>query len=147
MLKNDQTPNGSCDQFFKDFMSHQFPLCYQRLSNKSREHFLKWTLDTIYKRHKEAAEFAQLTTKEIDLMFKKGDAHVTKLFWVHFYRSSSCGDVRKFGYYSVQSHQGNRATVLITLRFPNGQEQSKTIEMFKEGGGWRVGYAESKWPL
>jgi hypothetical protein len=147
MAADKTPPDIACNNFYKTFMANRFGDCFNMFSKHTQKAALEWTLKDIYARHPEAAKEAQLTTKEIQIMFKRSDPSLLKSFWKHFYQNSGTLEIFRYGYFSLQEKTGNAAIVGVKLVYPNGQQANIKLKMFKEGGQWRFGYLESGLPL
>jgi hypothetical protein len=137
------TPDVTANTFFKIFMANQFNDCFEMFSKHSQGVFLDWTLKFIYAQHPEAAKSADLTTKEVRILFQRNDTSLMKSFWKQFYFCSGALEIYRFGYFSLASMSGNEALVNINLQYPDGRSGSLQVKMLKEGKHWRFGYMES----
>lgn len=146
MVKAEPGPEVVANQFYKDFMANKFSDCFDRFTKFSQEKVLDWTLNDIYARHKEAAEAAKLTKKEIRIMFKRNDPSLLKSFWKYFYQRSGTLEIFRYGYFSLLDNDGKKATVQVKLVYPNGQQALVKMQLFKQGS-WKLGYFESNLPF
>ncbi len=133
--------------FFNALMDNAFDMAWKQFSKKSQTLFLEWTLKDLFERHKEACEFAELTTKEVNLLLEMNDFNTTKHFWKKFYFSCNVFEIFRFGTFNQGAIQGSEATVLIDLLFPDGRTAQIPFKMVNESGGWKVGYVESGFPF
>ncbi len=142
-------PNEIANHFFRSLMHNQCHLCWGLFSKKSQAVFLKWTIDDIYSRHRDAAEFAKLGPSEVKLLFENNDASLMKTFWKRFFFNSNANEFFRYGYYNLQEEKSNakRAVIEILCQYADGQTSTTEMLLFFERGGWKLGYVESKLPF
>jgi len=140
-------PEQAAKQFFYAMMQNQCQVAWRTFSGKSQDHFLKWTLDYLYRKHQQAAEFAQIGVKEVRILFENNDSSLMKSFWRRFYHYSNAGELFRFGYFSAKSVQGNKATVEVLMKFPDGRTKTQELPMVLEKNTWRIAYVEGELPF
>lgn len=145
MSKN-ATPDQALSGFFRFLMDNQFDQAWATFSKKSQETFLDWTLKDLTERHPDAVAYAELTSKEIRLLFEMNDFNVTKHFWKKFYYSCNVFEIFRFGQFLPATAAGSEATVKIALTFPDGRAAEIPFKVVNEGG-WKAAYVESGFPF
>ncbi len=133
--------------FFQSLMHNQCHVCWGLFSKSTQSAFLKWTIDDIYSRHRNAAEFAKLGPAEVKLLFENNDASLMKTFWKRFFFNSNANEFFRFGYYTVKESDGRRAVVEIRCQYDDGRSRATDVLLFQERGGWKLGYVESNLPF
>lgn len=128
-------------------MESQCHVSWDMFSNASQKQFANWSLQEIERRNSEAVKFAQLSIKEIKLMFEQNDSILLKFFWRRFFFASGANEIFRLGYFSTDSVKGKKAVVRVTLKYPNGQVQEIGLPMVDERGGWRLAYVENNLPF
>lgn len=133
--------------FFHLLMQNQCNQCWKIFSKKSQDVFLKWTLKDIYSKNKQAAEYAQLGTSEVRLLFENNDSSLMKSFWRRFFFVSGSNEFFRFGYFNTAKTEGGKAVVEILCKFPDGRIKKSQILMIQKGKEWKFGYIESGLPF
>lgn len=146
-MSNNEEPNRAARFFFHSLMQNQCHVSWKLFTKKSQDVFLKWTIEDVYDKNRKAAEFAQLGLTEIRLMFENNDTGLMKSFWKRFFFASNSGTLYRFGYFNLAKEEGNRAVVEVLMKFPDGRTATTPLMMFKEKGGWKLGYVESGLPF
>ena len=142
------SPDQVIRYFFSSLGQWQFPTCWRLFSTYSQQHFMKWTLDEVYKRHQKAASSVKLGLPEIKFMFEDpNEESLIKIFWQRFAIQCRAKEFIHFGYFEVESTDGKTAQVRSDLRHPDGRVVSLMLTMVREQGGWRFGYLESGFKL
>ncbi|MFN8614686.1 MAG: hypothetical protein U0003_02090 [Vampirovibrionales bacterium] len=144
---NNDEPQRAARLFFHSLMQNQCHLSWKLFSKKSQDVFLKWTIEDIYARNKQAAEFAKLGLTEVRLMFENNDTGIMKSFWKRFFFASNAGNLYRFGYFNLGKEEAHRAVVEVLMKFPDGRTATTPLMMFKEKGSWKLGYVESGLPF
>jgi IS5 family transposase len=142
------THDVACNQFFKILMAEKLPEAFKLFSKHTQDIFLQWSLDYTYQRNPDAAKQAELTLKEIRVMFLSNHLSIRKSFWRHYAGISGALEIFRFGYFSPGPVVGNVGEVHVNLQYPDGRKGKVSLKMIKEGGQWRFGYIESglRWP-
>ncbi len=140
-------PDQAARRFYAALMESQCHISWSFFSTASQNKFAEWALQDLYNRNNEAAQAAQLTAKEIKLMFERNDTMLLKFFWRRFFFSSGANELYRLGYFSIDSSKGKKAIVKVTLKYPNGQVKEIGLPMVHERGGWKLAYVENNLPF
>ena len=143
----DIKPDQVVSQFFKAFMQTQCHICWGMLSKKTQAVFLEKALQGVYERNPDAAKAAKLGKAEIKLLFENNDTTLLKTFWKTFFNTSHAEHFFRFGYYKTIEEAGNKATVEVTFKYPDGRSAQVNLTMLKEMGMWKLAYVESGLPV
>ena len=140
-------PEETARRFFVALNETKCSVSWGMFTNATQSFFTDWVLKDLYNRNQEAAAAAKLSTKEVRLMFQNNDPSLIKFFWRRFFFSSSASDLFRYGYFTVDSVDGKKAIVKVTLKYPNGQVKEVRLPMVDERGGWKLAYIENKLPF
>lgn len=141
-------PEQVANTFFKSLGQWQFPTCWRLFSNYSQQHFLRWTLDELYKRHEKAAKTVKLGLPEVKYMFEdQNEDMLVKVFWQRFAVRCKAKEFIQYGFFELERTEGRAAYVRADLRYPDGRVVSLMLTMVQEQSGWRFGYLESGFQL
>lgn len=141
-------PQQVANNFFKALGQWQFPTCWRLFSSYSQQHFLRWTLEEMYKRHEKAAKTVKLGLPEVKFMFEdQNEDMLVKVFWQRFAVRCKAKEFIHYGYFELEKTEGKAAYVRADLKYPDGRVVSLTLTMVQEQGGWRFGYLESGFQL
>lgn len=141
------TPEQAARSLYQALMQNQCDVSWKVFSKESQKVFIKWTLEDIYQRHSHAAEGAQLSEKEVRLMFENNDPTVMKSFWKRFFFSSNAANLFRYGYFLPAKIEGNQAQVPVHMMFPDGRTEDVSLTMVKEWSDWKLAYTESGLPF
>jgi hypothetical protein len=140
-------PDQVLNMFFKTLMQNQCHICWNAFSKKSQDDFLAWTVADIANKNPEAVKISGIGPKEIRLMFENNDVSLMKSFWKRFFFQSHANEFFRYGYYTTKEINGNKATVMVTFKYPDGREATLDVQMLNEKGAWRFAYLESGLPF
>lgn len=140
-------PDKAANQFYASLMQSQCHICWDTFSKHSQNQFAEWAKEEMYRRNPEACKAAQISSKEVKLLFARNDSLILKYFWRRFFFASGANEIYRLGYFSVHSEEGNTAMVKVNLKYPNGQERDIALPMVKEGGNWKLAYVENNLPF
>lgn len=140
-------PDVAARRFYASLMESQCHISWSLFSNASQKKFAEWALQDLYQRNNEAAKTANLSVKEVKLMFERNDSILLKFFWRRFFFSSGANELYRLGYFSIDRQDNKKAIVKVTLKYPNGQVQEIGLPMVNERGGWKLAYVEHNLPF
>ncbi len=128
-------------------MESQCHISWAIFSTPTQNKFAEWALEELARRNPEAVETAQLSMKEVKLLFSRNDSILMKYFWRRFFFSSAAAEIFRLGYFSTDSIKAGKAIVKVTLRYPNGQVRDIGLPMVEERSGWKLAYVENNLPF
>lgn len=140
-------PHKIARHFFASLMQNQCNVSWKLFTKETQDKFLQWTLNDIYTRNRQAAEFADLGITEVRLLFENNDTGIMKSFWKKFFFASNANYLFRFGYFDTAKIDGNKAVVKVVMKFPDGRSATAQLMMLNERGGWKLGYVESGLPF
>lgn len=124
----DSAPDNALKAFWQSVADKDYPTSWRLLSQRSQQE-IAGTIANAEKR----------PIGEIVDLFERNDRSIVGGFWTSFRESSKAEIIASQAKYRAQPAQGDRCGVITIIN----NHESRPVLMFREGGQWRVGFAET----